>query len=333
MADKCELWLLDRTYDHSEFSDIRGLMELKKKSGLKISVCLPTLNVASTVGAIIRVFRTELMERYPLVDQLAIIDSRSSDGTAEIAREEGAEVYYDDEIFPFLEPASGKGEALWKSQHVLNGDIIAWIDSDILNPHPRFVYGIVGPLLAYPDINYVKGFYERPILEGEVWKKTGGGRVTELVVRPMFNLFFPELSGLIQPLSGEYAGRRPVLESIPFFTEYGVESGLLIDIYRKYGLNAIAQVDLEIRQHQNQSIEKLAMMSFGVQQALFRRLGDTGKIEIIEEPDTTFRIVRHLYGAREIEKFLINVVERPPILEIKEYREKDRIEDDRGKSK
>lgn len=324
MTDDYKLWLADRTYDHGEFSDIRGLMELKKKSGVTISVCLPTLNVASTVGAITRVFRTELMERYGLIDQLAIIDSRSTDGTQEIATEEGAEVYYDDEIFTGLEPASGKGEALWKSQHVLSGDIIAWIDSDIMNPHPRFVYGIVGPLLAHPDINYVKGFYERPILEGDVWKKTGGGRVTELVVRPVLNLFFPELSALIQPLSGEYAGRRSVLESIPFFTEYGVESGLLIDICRKYGLNSIAQVDLEVRHHQNQSIEKLAMMSFGVQQALFRRLSDTGKIELKEEPDKTFKVIKQLYGAREIEEIVIDVIERPPIIEIEEYGNKAR---------
>lgn len=319
MADTSENWLLDRTFDHREFSDIGGLVELKKKSGTTISVCLPTLNVESTVGEIIRIFRTELMERFNLIDQLAIIDSRSTDATVEIARSEGAETYFDDEIFPGLERSAGKGEALWKSQQVLYGDIIAWVDSDIMNPHPRFVYGIVGPLLANADIHYVKGFYERPVLEGDEWKKSGGGRVTELVVKPVFNLFFPDLAGLIQPLSGEYAGRRKVLQTLPFFTGYGVESGLLIDLYTRYGINAIAQVDLEVRKHRNQTIDKLSMMSFGVQQALFKRLNDTGRIELKQKPETLYRSVRQLSTSREIEVIEIDVIERPPIIEIDEY--------------
>lgn len=319
MPDKSDNWLLDRTFDHSEFSDIGNLVELKKKSGTTISVCLPTLNVGSTVGEIIRIFRTELMERFALIDQLAIIDSRSTDDTIRVAESEGAEVFFDDEIFPGLERSAGKGEALWKSQQVLSGDIIAWVDSDIMNPHPRFVYGIVGPLLANAEIQYVKGFYERPVLEGDQWKKSGGGRVTELVVKPMFNLFFPDLAGLIQPLSGEYAGRRNVLQTLPFFTGYGVESGLVIDIYTRYGINAIAQVDLEVRMHQNQTLGKLSMMSFGVQQALFKRLNDTGRIELKQEPETLYRSVRQLATSREIEAIEIDVIERPPIIEIDEY--------------
>lgn len=319
MLEINEKWLLDRTFDHREFSDVEALVDLKEKSGTTISVCLPTLNVSGTVGDIIRIFRTELMEKYSLIDQLAIIDSRSTDGTTEIARSEGAEVYFDEDIFPSLERSAGKGEALWKSQQVLTGEIIAWVDSDIMNPHPRFVYGIVGPLLANADIHYVKGFYERPVLEGDQWKKSGGGRVTELVVKPVFSLFFPDLTGLIQPLSGEYAGRRKILQTLPFFTGYGVESGLLIDIYTRYGINAMAQVDLEVRKHRNQTIDKLSMMSFGVQQALFKRLNDTGKIELKEEPERLYRSVKQLSSSREIEAVEIDVLERPPIIEIDEY--------------
>ena len=167
MTQDCDRWFEERTFHHREFADIERLVELKEEQGLRVSVCLPTLNIAETVGEILRVFRTELVERHPLIDQLAVIDSRSTDGTIEIAEAEGAQVFFDDEILPDLEPATGKGEALWKSLYALDGDIIAWVDSDIENIHPRFVYGLVGPLLADPDIGYVKGFYERPMKDGD----------------------------------------------------------------------------------------------------------------------------------------------------------------------
>ncbi len=313
-------WFETRTYSHHDFEDIGRLVELKRRQGLSVSVCLPTLNTAATVGGTLRVFRTELVERYPLIDQLCIIDSRSTDGTLEIAASEGAEIFFDDEILPGMKPASGKGEALWKSLFVLEGDIIAWIDSDIENIHPRFAYGLIGPLLADPDIGYVKGFYERPLKAGKLVRPSGGGRVTELTVRPMLNLFYPELAGLIQPLSGEYAGRRSVLESVPFFTGYGVETGLLLDIRKQYGLEALAQTDLEVRVHNNQSIDSLSKMSFGIMQALFRRLEDDGKIVVKTKLETVYNTLRRQDGEYIKEQSSVEVIERPPMASIPEYR-------------
>jgi glucosyl-3-phosphoglycerate synthase len=313
-------WFGKRTFHHSRYADIGKLVEAKEAQGLKVSVCLPTLNVADTLREELRVFRTELVEKYPLIDQLCIIDSRSTDGTLEIAQEEGAQIFFDDEILPGIEPASGKGEALWKSLFALEGDIIVWVDSDIANIHPRFVYGLVGPLLEDPAIGYVKAFYERPLTQDGVSKPSGGGRVTELTVRPLFNLFYPELAGLIQPLSGEYAGRRSVLESVPFFTGYGVEAGLLIDILRKYGQDALAQVDVEVRVHHNQTIESLSRMSFGIMQTIFKRLAHDGKLELKVEPRTVYNTFRRTGDEYAIVESDISVVERPPMASIPEYR-------------
>ena len=313
-------WFGKRTYHHSRYADIGRLVEAKEAQGLKVSVCLPTLNVADTLREELRVFRTELVERFPLIDQLCIIDSRSTDGTLEIAEEEGAQVFFDDEILPGIEPASGKGEALWKSLFALEGDIIVWVDSDISNIHPRFVYGLVGPLLEDPAVGYVKAFYERPLTQDGVSKPSGGGRVTELTVRPLFNLFYPELAGLIQPLSGEYAGRRSVLESVPFFTGYGVEAGLLIDILRKYGQDALAQVDVEVRVHHNQPIESLSRMSFGIMQTIFKRLAHDGKLELKVEPRTVYNTFRRSGDEYAIVESDISVVEHPPMASIPEYR-------------
>lgn len=314
-----EEWFRRNTYHHRDFADIGRLAARKEELGLKVSVCLPTLNVATTLRTILRVMRTELMERHALIDQLAIIDSRSKDGTLDIARQEGAEIFFDDEILPGLEPASGKGEALWKSLFALTGDIIVWIDSDIENIHPRFAYGLIGPLLERPEVGFVKGFYERPLKEGEVLRPSGGGRVTELVARPIINLFYPELTGLLQPLSGEYAGRRSVLESIPFMTGYGVEIAMVLDIYSTFGLESIAQVDLEVRQHHNQGLPALSRMSFGVMQAAFRRLAEEGKLALMDELETVYNAVKREGAEYALEPVDIELVERPPMGSISEY--------------
>jgi glucosyl-3-phosphoglycerate synthase len=319
-----ERWFAERTYHHGDFADIDRLLAGKEAQGLTISVCFPTLNVSSTVGRILKVMRAELLERHRLIDELAIIDSRSTDGTIEAAMAEGASVFFDDEILPGLAPASGKGEALWKSLYALEGDIIVWIDSDIKNIHPRFVYGLLGPLLTEPEVGYVKGFYERPLKEGRVSKPTGGGRVTELVVRPILNLFYPDLACLIQPLSGEYAGRRSLLESVPFMTGYGVETGLVIDIYDTFGLWSLAQVDLDVREHHNQSLEALSKMSFGVLQAVFNRLDSDGKIAVKTELETVYNTIKRKEGKYVMDESIIEVIERPPMETIAEYRERER---------
>ena len=197
----------------------------------------------------------EMVGRVPLLDEILVIDSASTDRTREIAEAEGARVVQHPDVLSRYGSFRGKGEALWKSLYETTGDIIVWADTDVRNWHPRMVYGTLGPLLHEPRLQYVKGYYQRPIVEDGVLKEGGGGRVTELVARPLINLFYPELSGMIQPLAGEYAGRRSLLETIPFFTGYAVEIGHLIDAAERVGIEGLGQVDLERRVHRNQELE------------------------------------------------------------------------------
>jgi glucosyl-3-phosphoglycerate synthase len=211
---------------------------------------------------------------------------------------------------------------LWKSLYALKGDIIIWIDTDIRNIHPRFVYGLIGPLLMRKGIQYVKGFYRRPLQEGGKLKAGGGGRVTELTARPLLNLFYPELSGLVQPLAGEYAGRRQALERVPFFTGYGVETGLLIDMLENFGLRAIAQVDLEERIHRNQPLRSLSKMSFAIIQVVMQRLEGHHKLRLLEDINKTMKLIRYEPRRFYLEVEEIGVRERPPMITIPEYRQK-----------
>jgi len=221
-------WLEKNTFHYSDFSDLNRLVEEKQRKNLKISLCLPTLNEEKTIAKEILIMKSELMTRYPLLDELVVIDSGSTDKTREIARSYGADVYEATEILPDLEKFKGKGENLWKALYITKGDIIVYLDADIKNIHHRFVYAIVGTLLLYDNIKYCKGFYDRPSAIGKGrMRPTGGGRVTELVIRPLFSLFFPELTQIIQPLSGEYAGFRELLESIPFPIGYGIETSMI----------------------------------------------------------------------------------------------------------
>jgi glucosyl-3-phosphoglycerate synthase len=272
-------WFGHRTFHHRLFGDVAVLSEAKRRQGLKVSVCIPALNEESTIGPIVRTIRDELMDGVGLVDELAVMDSSSSDATAAEAELAGASVYQDREVLPDLEPLGGKGEALWKSLFVLHGDVILWLDADIKNFDPRFVCGPLGPILSDPAIGYVKSFYRRPIADGAGSSALEGGRVTELVARPLLNMFWPHLAGLIQPLAGEYAGRRSVLEQVPFFTGYAVEMGLIIDVAERFGTDAIAQVDLEERVHRNRPIGELSRMAFAVLQAALRRLGEDPRLE------------------------------------------------------
>ncbi|MFA5866786.1 MAG: glucosyl-3-phosphoglycerate synthase [Actinomycetota bacterium] len=317
-----EAWFDKRTYRHQEFGNIPRLIKLKKKQKVTVSVCLPTLNSAPALDLILRVLRDILIEEYPLIDELAIIDGGSTDSTVAIAEKYGATVFYDGDGFGDLPAGGGKGDALWRSLYHLNGDIIAWLDSDIKNIHPRFVYGTVGPLLTDKSIGYVKGFYERPLTEGGMTKPSGGGRVTELVAKPLFNLYYPELSGLVQPLSGEYAGRREVLESVPFATGYGVETGLLIDIAGQFGAEAIAQVNLETRIHANQTLPALSRMAFGIMQTAFTRFERDKKVKLSKPFSTTMNKVEHHGETYSIEAKDIIVIDRPPMNTRPEYLEK-----------
>ncbi|HEX6656287.1 MAG TPA: glucosyl-3-phosphoglycerate synthase [Candidatus Limnocylindria bacterium] len=317
-------WFAENTFHASEFRDIGKLVDLKEKQGLTVSVGLPALNEEKTIGLVIRRIKSALMDRVPLIDQLVVVDSDSQDRTVEIAESLGVPVFRHTAILPELGAYTGKGEALWKSLHVLDGDIVAWIDTDISNIQPRFVFGLVGPLLREPRIQYVKGFYQRPIREGNRLVPEGGGRVTELMARPLINLFFPELSGIIQPLSGEYAGRRPLLESVPFYTGYSVEIGLLIDILDAVGLSAVGQVDLERRIHRNQPLGNLSQMSYVILQGAIRKLEERHRIELLTEVGRGMKLINHDKDRFNLEVREIGDELRPPIKSIPAYQERRR---------
>lgn len=315
-----EKWFAENTFHAREFEDLDRLVDLKRRRGWTISLGLPALNEEETVGGVIRVLRDRLMRDVPLLDEMVLIDSDSTDRTREIAESEGIPVVRHREVLPHLGSYRGKGEALWKSLYVLRGDVVVWVDTDIRNMHPKFVYGLVGPLLREDRILFVKGYYRRPVQVGDRVDETGGGRVTELVARPLLNLFFPQLSGLIQPLAGEYAGRREALEQIPFFTGYGVETGMLIDLLNRFGLEAIGQVDLERRVHRNQSLQSLSLMAFQIVQVVARRLEDRLGTPLLDAAARTLKLVRHEEGRLALEEREVVEVERPPMITIPEYR-------------
>ncbi|MHB8841873.1 MAG: glucosyl-3-phosphoglycerate synthase [Candidatus Aquicultor sp.] len=322
ISEAVDTWFAENTFHADEFSDIEKLVEAKRKQGLTISLGLPTLNEEQTIGVIVETMRTHLCERYPLIDEIVVIDSDSIDSTARIAESLGVEVIRESEILPEWGSRLGKGGALWKSLYALKGDIIAWIDTDIKNIDPRFVYGLVGPLIKYPHIKYVKGFYRRPVKIGDQLIETGGGRVTELTARPLLNLFFPELSGFVQPLSGEYAGRREILERVGFHNGYGVETGLLLNILEQFGLDIMGQVDLVERIHRNQPLESLSKMSFAIMQVIIDKLEERHRVELLNEVSKTMKLIKH-----ESDQFCLDVKSieetmKPPMFTVPGYRER-----------
>lgn len=327
MTNKIEQWLETNTFHHGEFWDILKLVELKKKQKLKISLCIPTLNEEKTIGKEIVILRSELMERYPLVDEFAVIDSGSKDKTLEVAASFGADTYSAEDILPEVGNKPGKGENLWKAIYQLKGDIIVYVDADISNIHPRFVTGIVGPLLLNEKTKYCKAFYDRPITYSSGVRASGGGRVTEILIRPLFSLFFPELTSLIQPLSGEFAVRREVLEKIPFPIGYGVETAHILDVYREWGLDAFAQCDLDQRIHRNQSTNALGKMSFGILQTFLNRMKRYGMVDKLPDMATIYRQFQAEGNHYELLKKEIIEDERPPMITIPAYREKYGIKD------
>ena len=315
-------WFAENTYSSRDFSDLDRLLARKRELGVTISLGLPALNEEQNVGKVIRTIKTALMDDVPLLDEMVLIDSGSVDYTREMAHELGIPVFIHQAVLTAHGSFDGKGEGLWKSLYMLNGDLIAWVDTDITNIHPRFVFGVLGPLLFDPAIQYVKGFYRRPLKDEDRLLAGGGGRVTELTARPLINLFYPELSGLMQPLSGEYAGRRSVLERLPFFTGYAVETGILIDLLEAHGLFSIAQVDLEERIHHNQPLPSLSKMSFAIMQAVFLRLHRSGKIRLLEEFNKTMNMILSEAGNFYLETVEVHERERPPMIELEEYRRK-----------
>jgi glucosyl-3-phosphoglycerate synthase len=265
--------------------DARRLAARKEELGVTVSLCIPARDEATTIGRIVDVAHRRLAETVPLLDEILVVDDHSTDGTADVAAAAGAKVVHSAEVLPEAGPGTGKGDAIWKSLSASTGDLVAWVDGDITDFGPRFVTGLLGPLLTSPSVQFVKGFYRRP--GGGV--AGGGGRVTELVARPLIARLFPHLTGVVQPLAGEYAGRRPVLEALPIVCGWGVDLALVIDVVARHGLAALAQVDLGTRRHRHRPLDQLSPQAMAILTTAFRRAGipDHGHevtVEVRERP-------------------------------------------------
>ncbi|MFC1409403.1 glucosyl-3-phosphoglycerate synthase [Streptacidiphilus sp. N1-12] len=282
MLDEVADWLRHRSWA----ADDRSLPELlaaKEATGSTVSVVLPALDEEATVGGIVSAIRRDLMDAVPLVDELVVVDSGSSDRTGQAAAAAGARVVHRDSILPELPALPGKGEVLWRSLLATSGDIVCFIDADLREFDSAFVSGIVGPLLTEPEVAFVKAMYDRPLETGDTVIPAGGGRVTELVARPLLNLYWPLLAGFVQPLGGEYAARRSLLERLPFATGYGVELGLLVDALELAGLDALAQVDVGVRHHRHQDAQALGRMAAAIQLTALDRLARSNRIKAADD--------------------------------------------------
>ncbi|MBJ7459452.1 MAG: glucosyl-3-phosphoglycerate synthase [Thermoleophilaceae bacterium] len=263
---RAEAWARTNTFDGAEFGPAR-VAELK--GDLSISVVIPVKEAALTVG---RVAASCLRLREAgAVDEVLVIDANSADGSAQSARAVGAEVHQESELLTEFGPPSGKGDALWRGLSIARGEIIVFVDSDSEAFDGSFVTGLVGPLLTDSSLQLVKGAFDRPFTSSGVRIEGGGGRVNELVARPLLNMYFPELAAVRQPLAGEIAARRSALTALPFATGYGVEIQLLIDFYKRFGLDAIGQSDIGERLNRHQTLEDLAPMAYAVLSALLAR--------------------------------------------------------------
>jgi glucosyl-3-phosphoglycerate synthase len=283
----------------------------ERKGATTVSVVLPALDEEPTVGGIVEGIR-RLAEETGLVDEIVVVDSGSTDRTAEVAAAAGATVHHRDDILPRLGSYPGKGEVLWKALHVTRGDLVVYVDADLTGFGPHYVTGLLGPLLHDPGVLLTKAFYDRPLLDVSA---AGGGRVTELMARPLFQAHFPELAGVVQPLAGEYAARRSLLETLPFAPGYGVETGLLLDTVAAHGLDAVAQVDLGHRTHGHQDTEALGRMAATILRTVLAR---TDPARTAWPELTQFR--RDSGGAVLPHDTRIAVPERPPIVTVPEYR-------------
>ena len=285
-ADRTTGRFLPRTRHHDEFTAAELAAE-KRARGLTASVVIPARNEAPTVGEVAGTLRRELLDATGLIDEVLVVDADSEDGTAEAARASGARVVRQSDVLPDAGTALGKGEALWKGLAASDGDLVVFIDADILDIGPRFVVGLLGPLLIDDHVRFVKATYDRPLQVGDRLEASGGGRVTELLARPLIGAFWPELAWLAQPLSGEYAGDRELLESLPFVQGYGVELALLVDILQRHGTEVINQVDLGRRVHDHQSLDALGRMASEILHVAIDRLSRHGRLVLTDPLATT----------------------------------------------
>ncbi|MFH8976015.1 glucosyl-3-phosphoglycerate synthase [Streptomyces sp. NPDC017890] len=308
MLEEVERWLSARSWSVAD-RPIQQLLAAKHATGQSVSVVLPALDEEATVGDIVTVIRRDLMGRVPLVDEIVVVDSGSSDRTSAVAAAAGARVVHRDAILPRIPAVPGKGEVLWRSLLVTGGDIVCFVDADLREFSADFVSGIVGPLLTDPDVHLVKAMYDRPLgaAAGQ------GGRVTELMARPLLNMHWPQLAGFVQPLGGEYAARRSLLEQLPFPVGYGVELGMLVDSLHLVGLDALAQVDVGVRRHRHQDGQALGRMSA----AIYR----TAQLRLARGHLVRPSLIQFERGADGFEPrtYSVDTEERPPMTEIAEY--------------
>jgi glucosyl-3-phosphoglycerate synthase len=306
MDTELEDWFERRTWQSPSWT-VDGLRAAK--CGRRISLVMPALNEAATVGAMVTAVLPLTLGPDPLVDELVVLDSGSTDRTRELAAAAGARVIRREDALPDVPARPGKGEVLWRSLAATSGDLIVFLDSDLVDFDPGFVPALLGPLLTEPGVALVKGFYRRPLRLETAELDTGGGRVSELLVRPVLAALYPALSAVVQPLGGEYAATRELLESVPFAPGYGVEIGLLLDTHARLGLDALAQVNLGVRKHRNRSLLQLGVMARQILAAVLTRLGpvDSGS------PITQFRQLggEWLPTSQDVE-----IRERPPMREL-----------------
>ena len=321
MRPDARAWFEHRTTSATTLAeiDVDALLLAKRRGGHRVSVVLPAHDEEDTVGTLVSDLAARWVHGTPLVDELLVIDSDSTDRTAEVARAAGAEVVATADVLPEHGSRPGKGEALWKSLAATTGDLVVFLDSDLLGDVGHYVPGLLSPLLTDQRVGYVKGCYTRPLTVDGVARAAGGGRVTELTARPLLNALWPELAGFVQPLGGEYAGRRSVLEQVPFVSGYGVEIGLLIDLLAECGLAGLAQVDLGVRRHSHQTDEALGRMAGQIVSTVLSRaqrgrtgpghIGAGGLLTQFTNDGSGFSPVSHP----------VAVDERPPVIGVPEY--------------
>ncbi|MER5196802.1 glucosyl-3-phosphoglycerate synthase [Streptomyces sp. NPDC002755] len=308
MLPETERWLATRSWSVTD-RPLHRILAAKRATNQSVSVVLPALNEEETVGDIVAIIRHDLMHQVPLVDEIVVVDSGSTDRTSEVAAAAGARVVHRDDILPRLPAVPGKGEVLWRSLLVTTGDIVCFIDADLREFSSDFVSGIVGPLLTDPGVDLVKGMYDRP-LGGAAGQ---GGRVTELMARPLLNMHWPQLAGFVQPLGGEYAARRALLEQLPFPVGYGVELGMLVDALHLVGLDALAQVDIGVRKHRHQDGQALGRMAAAIYRTAQLRLA---RGHLVRPSLTQFERSADGFEPRT---YSVDTEERPPMAEIAEY--------------
>lgn len=316
MLEEVERWLATRSWSVAD-RPLHGVLAAKQRTGQSVSVVLPALNEEETVGEIVAVIRHDLVRQAPLVDEIVVVDSGSTDRTAQVAAAAGARVVHRDSVLPRIPAVPGKGEVLWRSLLATSGDIVCFVDADLREFSSDFVLGIVGPLLTDPDVDLVKAMYDRPLTVpgGRAGPAAAGqgGRVTELMARPLLNMHWPQLAGFVQPLGGEYAARRSLLEQLPFPVGYGVELGMLVDALHLVGLDALAQVDVGVRRHRHQDGQALGRMAAAIYRTAQLRLA---RGHLVRPSLTQFERGEDGFEPRT---YPVDTEERPPMVEIAEY--------------